>query len=164
MCLLIDQGDAALAGTLNRKWREMLGSQKPIKGTWKRCPTLRISVHLWRLGARLSLFMSQWWSFSFSKGPAAQFPHIHTVPPPNLNGLLPCAFQQPVTLFSGLCCANYHQVSEPSCLSSEAILDPVLMMSHRPRGWHQCGLCPAVGSFARGNQQDLASKDSGSVE
>lgn len=75
-------------------------------------------------------------------------------PLPDSNGLLPCAFQQPRASFSGLCCANYHQVWEPSWLGSEAILEPVFVMSHRPTGWQQRGLCPAVGSFARGNLQD----------
>lgn len=138
---------------------ECWGSQKTIRGTSNCSSTSRTSVHLRKLRAGLSLFMSHWWSFPFPMVLQHCFPtHI---PLPNLNGLFPCAFQQPITLFSGLCCANYHQVSEPSCLSSEAILDPVLMMSHWPRGWHQCGLCPGVGSFAWGNQQDLALKDQG---
>lgn len=152
----IDRGHAVLATTLILKWNVEDPKNQPRVHQTVLLPQ---GLHLWRLRAGLSLFTSHWWSFPFQRVLQHLFPtHI---PIPDLNGLFPCAFQQPITLFSGLCSANYHQVSEPSCLSSEAILDPVLMMSHWPRGWHQCGLCPGVGSFAWGNQQDLALKDQG---
>lgn len=57
-CLPIDHGDAESSGMSILKRREKLGSQKPIKCTSNLFPTSRNSVHLWRLGAGLSLFMT----------------------------------------------------------------------------------------------------------
>ena len=74
-----------------------------------------LSPHLWKSCSKFSLWPPSTITIWSWKGPSS------------------CSLQQPITSFSGWCHANYHQ---SKCLSSEAILDPVLVMSHWPRGWH----------------------------
>lgn len=73
-----------------------------------------------------------------------------------LHCLLPAATPPSITS-RGECLCKLPSFPSPT----SSFMDPLFMMSHWQRGLHRCGSCPAVRSFAWGNQQGLALIDRG---